>query len=96
MLLQFRSSLRGLRANGTRLVSDGQRPSDQNHVEAMRPDRGPKHRVAWTAGVDALHPTPDLGSCDADVLRAPKLEHAVQHVGGDGHLSVPAPVALRA
>lgn len=54
------------------------------------------HRVAWLAGVDGLRPNPDLGSCEADVLRAPEFEHAVQHVDGDGHLGFLTPAGLRA
>src|SRR5215212_7736200 len=30
-------------------------------------------------------PDPCFGLCDADVLRAPQLQHSVQHVGRDGH-----------
>src|SRR5215204_5422578 len=32
-------------------------------------------------------PDPCSGLCDADVLRAPEIEHSVQHVGRDGHLA---------
>ena len=32
-------------------------------------------------------PDPCSGSCEADVLRAPEIEHSVQHVGRDGHLA---------
>ena len=35
---------------------------------------------------------PCSGSCDADVLRAPQLQHLVQHVGCDGHVWTTASV----
>src|SRR5688500_17931792 len=41
-------------------------------------------------------PDPCSGSCDADVVRAPELEHAVQRVGGDAHFGRLAPIGLRA
>src|SRR3954469_22365970 len=40
-------------------------------------------------------PDPCSGSCDADVLRAPEIQHSVQHVGRDGHLARLSPVCLR-
>src|SRR3954454_16280365 len=40
-------------------------------------------------------PDPCSGSCDADVLRAPEIQHSVQHVGRDGHLARLSPVRLR-
>ena len=40
-------------------------------------------------------PDPCSGSCDADVLRAPEIQHSVQHVGRDGHLARLTPVRLR-
>jgi transposase len=41
-------------------------------------------------------PYPCPGSCDADVLRAPEIEHAVQHADSDRHLGRLAPVRARA
>ena len=41
-------------------------------------------------------PYPCPGSCDADVLRASELEHAVQHADSDRHLGRLAPVRARA
>src|SRR3954466_9842260 len=41
-------------------------------------------------------PYPDAGSYGADILRASELQHAVQYVGGDRHLGLPAPVRMRA
>src|SRR5215217_2267441 len=40
-------------------------------------------------------PYPCSGLCDADVLRASQLQHAVQHVGHDGYLARLSPVRLR-
>src|SRR3954464_3753344 len=40
-------------------------------------------------------PDPCSGSCDADVLRASQLQHSVQNVGRDGHLTRLSPVRLR-
>src|SRR3954470_23620832 len=40
-------------------------------------------------------PDPCSGLCDADVLRASQLQHAVQHVGRDGHLGRLSPRRLR-
>jgi len=37
-----------------------------------------------------IHPYPVLGSCDADGLRASKLQHAVQRMDGNLHLGRPA------
>src|SRR5690349_2377029 len=33
-----------------------------------------------------IEPYPCSGSCDAHVLRASEVQHAVQHIGGDGHV----------
>ncbi len=33
-----------------------------------------------------VEPDPCFGSCDADVVRTPEVEHSVQHAGRDGHL----------
>src|SRR5918998_830854 len=41
-------------------------------------------------------PDPCSGSCDAGVLRASEVEHAVQRVGGDRHLGRLPPVRLEA
>src|SRR3954453_50710 len=41
-------------------------------------------------------PYPVLGSCDADRLRASQLQHAVQDLDGDVHLSRPTLVRTRA
>jgi hypothetical protein len=41
-------------------------------------------------------PYPCFGSCGADVLRASKVQHAVQHIGSDGHLGRLTPVRPRA
>ena len=41
-------------------------------------------------------PCPWPGSRDADVLRASKVEHAVQHIDGNRHLGPLAPVRARA
>src|SRR4051795_10946931 len=38
---------------------------------------------------------PHAGSHDADVLRAPQLQHSVEHVGRDSHLARLSPVCLR-
>ena len=43
-----------------------------------------------------IEPYPCSGSCDADVVRAPELEHAVQRVGRDRPLGRLAPVGLEA
>ena len=44
-----------------------------------------------------IEPYPCSGSCDADVVRAPELEHAVQRVGRARHLGrLLAPVGLEA
>src|SRR3954452_9192775 len=40
-------------------------------------------------------PYPCSGLCDADVLRAPQLQHSVQYVDRDGHLARLSPVRLR-
>src|SRR3954454_13826802 len=40
-------------------------------------------------------PDPCSGLYDTDVLRAPQLQHSVQHVGRDGHLARLTPVRLR-
>src|SRR3954454_13658666 len=37
-------------------------------------------------GCGRTEPDPCSGSCDADVLRAPEIQHSVQHVGRDGDL----------
>src|SRR5215213_2632062 len=37
-------------------------------------------------------PDPCSGLYDTDVLRAPQLQHSVQHVGRDGHVWTTAPV----
>src|SRR3954453_2499983 len=44
---------------------------------------------------ERTEPDPCSGSCDADVLRAPQLQHSVQHADGDGHLTRLSPVRLR-
>src|SRR4051812_12828382 len=41
-------------------------------------------------------PYPCCGLCDADVLRAPEVQHAVQNIGGDGYLGRLSPLRLRA
>ena len=41
-------------------------------------------------------PCPLPRSRDADVLRASQVQHAVQHIGGDGHLGRLPPAPLRA
>jgi hypothetical protein len=41
-----------------------------------------------------IEPYPCSGSCQADVLRASEVQHAVQHVGGDRHLGRLTPVRL--
>jgi hypothetical protein len=64
---------------------------------------GVKHRL-WRAvaaccmgrQIGRVEPYPHSGSRDPDILRAPKVQHAVQHVGGDGHFGRPSPVCLRA
>src|SRR3954466_13026037 len=43
-----------------------------------------------------IEPYPCSGSCGADILRASQLQHSVQHVGGDRHLSRLSPVGLEA
>src|SRR3954447_19677401 len=45
-------------------------------------------------GADGLSPA-HAGSYDADALRAPQLQHTVQHADGDGHLSRLTPIRLR-
>src|SRR3954463_9766723 len=40
-------------------------------------------------------PDPCSGLFDADVLRAPQLQHSVQYVDRDGHLARLSPVRLR-
>ncbi len=47
-------------------------------------------------GCGRTAPYPDLGSCEADVLRASELEYAVQHGNGDGHLGCLTAIGLRA
>src|SRR4051812_39897612 len=47
-------------------------------------------------GAGAMDPYPVLGSCDADGLRASQLQHAVQDLDGDVHLSRPTLVRTRA
>lgn len=42
-----------------------------------------------------INACPRSGSSNAGVFRPPQLEHAVQHVGGDGHLGRLAPICLR-
>jgi Sulfite exporter TauE/SafE len=62
-----------------------------------RPVRDPPvHRVAWADAVGTASPTRGSGSCDADVLGAPQLEHAVQRVGDDAHLGRLTPLGPRA
>ena len=39
-------------------------------------------------------PYANPGVCDANVFRTSKVEHAVQHVGGDGHLGRLAAIRL--
>jgi hypothetical protein len=56
-------------------------------------DSMPPCRMA--RGCGRMAPYPDLGLCGADVLRASELEHAVQHVDGDGNLGLMTPVGLR-
>ena len=63
--------------------------------------------VSWNLGIPAVavcctdgpsgrvEPFLRSGSRDADVLRASEAQHAVQHVGGDGHLGVLTLVGLR-
>jgi hypothetical protein len=46
-------------------------------------------------GCGRTEPDPCSGLCDADVLRAPQLQHSVQNVGRDGHLARLSPVRLR-
>src|SRR3954464_14473311 len=41
-------------------------------------------------------PYPCCGLCDADVLRAPEVQHAVQNIGADGYLGRLPPPRLRA
>src|SRR4051794_12449537 len=41
-------------------------------------------------------PDPCSRLYDADVLRAPQLQHSVQHVGGDGDLARLSPIGLAA
>src|SRR3954449_3736736 len=43
-----------------------------------------------------IEPYPCSGLCGADILGASEVQHSVQHVGGDGHLSRLSPVGLEA
>jgi Resolvase, N terminal domain len=47
-------------------------------------------------GCGRTEPYPCSGLCDADILRASKLQHSVQHVGGDRHLGRLSSVGLEA
>ncbi len=57
----------------------------------MRPISVLRGSGAWTQRL----PYPRLGSSVADVFRPPQREHAVQYVGGDGHLRRLASIRLR-
>ncbi len=64
-------------------------------TEGDKPSRS-KSPCCMARGCRRMASYSDLGSCEADVLRASELEHAVQSVGGDGNLGFLAPVGLRA
>ena len=53
------------------------------------------HFVAWIGGA-GTEPNPCSGLCGADILGASEVQHSVQHVGGDRHLSRLSPVGLEA
>src|SRR3954452_3807462 len=55
------------------------------------PQRGARIR-----GAGAMTPTPVLGSCDADVIRASQLQHAVQDLDRHVHLRRPTLIRTRA
>src|SRR3954469_9987940 len=40
-------------------------------------------------------PDPCSGLCDTDVLRASQLQHSVQNIGRNGHLTRLSPIRLR-
>ncbi len=46
--------------------------------------------------IGRVEPYPCSGSRDPDILRASKVQHAVQHVGSNGHFGRLSPVCLRA
>src|SRR4051794_24852608 len=57
---------------------------------------GARQRGARIRGAGAMTPTPVLGSCDADVIRASQLQHAVQDLDRHVHLSRPTLIRTRA
>src|SRR4051794_969139 len=75
-----------------------------------RPQRGPSVRAGFFRKDEFKYdqpccmgrrctrtePYPCCGLCDADVLRAPEVQHAVQNIGGDGYLGRLSPLRLRA
>jgi hypothetical protein len=75
--------------------------SDNFGYQAGRGDRQTvlKHRPCVTmlhgSGVRVRCSRPDLGSCGADVMRASKLQHAVQATDGDDYLGRPAAICAR-
>src|SRR3954468_22691841 len=54
------------------------------------------HLVAWINGCGRTEPDPCSGSCDTDVLRASQLQHSVQNIGRNGHLTRLSLVPLEA
>src|SRR4051812_42227155 len=69
----------------------GQAPARRGREE--RP-HGPLWCMDQSCGRTA--PYPDPGSYGAYILRATELQHAVQYIGGNRHLGLPAPVRMRA
>ena len=64
-------------------------------ASSMRTPAGSRGRVARISGTDACTP-PRLELCDADGLRAPKFQHAVQSMDDNVHLDHSTLVRARA
>jgi len=70
----------------------------RSYVHRAKPMTDSPARPACCMGrrIGRVEPYPCSGSRDPDILRASKVEHAVQHVGGDGHFGRLPPIGPRA
>ncbi len=60
------------------------------------PDNSSLRRCCMGRRDGRVEPSPDRGSCDADGVRAPQLQHAVEDMDSDVYLGRPALVRVRA
>ena len=73
-----------------------QHPTTRHGIPDVFPcPEGGVHRCCMDRRCGRTELDPCSGSCDADVLRAPEIQHPVQNVGGGGYLGCLSPVRLR-